>query len=192
MNANLNHGIGCCCPICREHNPFTAPYNPPPNPFMRKYFPDVPKINDTEEENNPYVAEPPGLGLSKWWKLADTHRLYIPAVKHDCRYSMRMCGLAKGILFETSEHADKKFYEDCCKVCEAARKGVGELDYTYMILKTEAEFFYSIVCVVGQYHWPEPLTDLKAIKAEMENVFRCLEILKATGETNVGLCGESI
>ena len=138
-----------------------------------------------------YVAEPPGLGLSKYWQLPDTHELYIPSVKHDCRYSMKMCGLLGGEDFETSEHSDNLFKKDCLAVWEKfkSKPSFGTLEDLAASewLYDECYIFYGIVSSVGKYRWPKESTDLEVIKAEMGNVIRCLDILKAAGETNVCL-----
>lgn len=130
-----------------------------------------------------YVTEPPGLGLSKYWKLPDSHPFYIPSVKHDCRYSMRMAHYLNGDKFETSCHADKMFLDDCMKVVsDMAWEGENAVWYT-----AEANMFHWIISGIGKYRWPKPLEDTDAVKAELENVFKCLDILKAAGETNVSI-----
>lgn len=183
--------IKCCkkcsitCPSCGGSMEYTCFGN---CGEVQKYYTE---INDSNKKlcaklaQTPCIVEPPGIGLSKYWKLPDSHEFYIPAVKHDCRYSMRICGLLDGPLFKTSEHADEMFNNDCNKIIDSIPDdwGIDRHDW----LEGERVICYGSVRLVGSVRWPEPSKNLEEVKAEMANIFRCLDILKAAGETNVSL-----
>lgn len=83
-----------------------------------------------------------GIGISWLWMLPDTHPFQRAALAHDQFYDARAKGTC---LHETSEFADRVFYELCVEAADDSRK-----------LKALAWLFYRIVRVWGFFNWPKP------------------------------------